>query len=145
MLSKINLNGVVITNTVANTTNGSESTTLKIDSINLEEECKAEEIKELIQSVTSMLKEVITAKKKNTRTTKKNTSKRFHIVKTHDFPNGNGNILWYIWDRKTNSHYIKVGNTSADIMSASYFKQSIDEHKYAHRVIAEYDCNNFRL
>lgn len=136
MLFKFNANGISITESQNGTT-----TTLNIDSINLEEQIAPEELKDVITGITSMVKELITAeKKKNT-----NTTKRFHIVKTHDFPNGNNNILYYVWDRKTNSHYIKVGNTNADIMSAGYFKQSIDEHKRTHRVIAEYDCNNFRL
>lgn len=143
MLIKLSINNVVITNTYANagSTDTNESTTLKIDNIALEQEVAPEEIGALVNGIADIVKELITAeKKKNT-----NTTKRFHIVKTHDFPNGNNNILYYVWDRKTNSHYIKVGRSSADIMSPGYFKESITQHKYAHRVIAEYDCNNFRL
>ena len=136
MLFKFNANGISITESQNGTT-----TTLNIDNIALEQEVAPEEIGALVNGIADIVKELITAeKKKNT-----NTTKRFHVVKTKDFPNGTNNILWYVFDRFTNSHYIKVGNTNADIMSAGYFKQSIDEHKRTHRVIAEYDCNNFRL
>lgn len=131
MLFRFTMNNVVITETTATGT-----TTAKIENLSLQNECKPEEVRDVITCITTS--------KKNNRTAKKNTSKRYHVVKTHDYNNG-FNILWYVWDRRTNSYYIKVGSSNADIMSASYFTDCINEHKHAHRVIAEYDCNNFRL
>ena len=128
MLFRFTMNNVVITETTATGT-----TTAKIENLSLQNECKPEEVRDVINGIT---------------TTSKNTTtsdKRYHIIKTKDFPNGNGNILYYIWNRRTNSYYIKVGRTSIDIMSAEYFKESITQHKDAKRIIAEYDCNNFRL
>lgn len=143
MLFKFKMENVVITNTYTNagSTDTNENTTLNIENISLQEEVAPEEIGALVNGIADIVKELITAEKK------KNSTKRFHVVKTHDFPNPNGNnsILYYVWDRKTNSHYIKVGRSSADIMSPGYFKESITQHKDAKRVIAEYDCNNFRL
>lgn len=75
MLFKFNVSNVVITNTYAQK-DVTESTTVKIDSINLEQEVKPEEIKELVNGITTMVKEFITTSKNN------NTSnKRYHIVK----------------------------------------------------------------
>ena len=143
MLIKFNVSNVSITEVHTDITNNStENTTLKIDSITLEQEVAPEEIGTLINSITNIAKDVITTSK-DINTSKQD--KRYHIIKTKDFPNGNGNILYYIWNRRTNSYYIKVGRTSIDIMSKEYFNESINEHKKAHRVIAEYDCNNFRL
>ena len=136
MLEKLNVTGITITETQKNGT----VTTFKVDSISFEENCTAEEAIKVLEAAVNVFKTVRpTSKNKNT------SDKRYHIIKTKDFPNGNGNILYYIWNRRTNSYYIKVGRTSIDIMSKEYFNESINEHKKAHRVIAEYDCNNFRL
>lgn len=135
MLFKFNVNGVVITETAKD----GRTTTLKIDSVSFENEATADEGTALLNGLVDVFKTVRPAKKNNRH------AKRFHIVKTHDYPNNGSNILWYIWDRKDNKYFIKVGNTESDIMTSGYFKQCITEHKNAGRIIAEYDCNNFRL
>ena len=137
MLTKLSINGIAFTETQNGVT-----TSFKVDSITFEENCTAEEAIKVLEAAVNVFK---TVRPRNKRRNTKPAKKRYHIVKTRDFPNGNNHILYYIWDRLTNSYYIKVGNTNADIMSAGYFKQSIDEHKRTHRVIAEYDCDNFRL
>ena len=96
MLEKLNVNGVVITETTKDGT----VTTFKVDNLSFENECNAEEAKEVIKAFVDIFKTIKPAAKR------RNTTKRFHVVKTHDYNNG-FNILWYVWDRKTNQHYIK--------------------------------------
>lgn len=142
MLTKITINGVTITSTYAHKdehSQGADTTNLHIDNISIEDEATAEETVEVVKAFADIAKTV--------KPRKRNNRKRYHVVKTKDYPNNGNNILWYVWDRHANQHYIKVGHTTSDIdiMTAGYFKQCITEHNAGGRIIAEYDCNNFRL
>lgn len=146
MFTKLTISGVSITSTFSDA-HGSDTTNVKIDSITFEEEVAPEEVKELINGVASMVKDVITtSKKKNANT---NTAKRYHVIKTKDVDVlGNQVYMYYVFDKKYNTYYMK-SNTSAvgqgQIISKEFFKKTIQQDRKDLKIIAEYNCNDFRL
>ena len=143
MLFKFNVNGVVITETQKNGT----TTTLKIDSINLEQECAKEEIGVLVNSITNIAKNVTTAKDVNT-----NTNKRYHVEKYKIdgiWECQKYHYYYLVFDNVTADYYIKLLFENGDVLIRKLATKvaltvygSKNKEKY---IVNKYSCNNFRL
>lgn len=146
MLIKLNISNITITNTYADTNGTNESTTAKIDSITFENEVKPEEVKELINGVASMVKDVITTSKKNTNTSKQD--KRYNITKYNI--DGSWECQKYhqyiiIQDRKNNNNKITFLFENGDSLTRKLDEVHYKMYNKQKYITSQYDCNVIEL
>lgn len=141
MLFKFNVNGVVITSSFTDA-HGSDTTTVKIDNISLEQEVKSEELNDVITAVNTIVKELTTAKK-NT-----NTSKRYHVCKYNNAGYWNCkrfSMYYIVQDRTSKNLYLKYIFDDADSLTRELPLEKLSVYNKKKYIVAEYDCNNFKL
>ena len=140
MLTKLSINGIAFTETQNGVT-----TSFKVDSITFEENCTAEEAIKVLEAAVNVFKTVRPRnKRRNTR-----PAKKYHVAKYNNAGYWNCkrfSVYYLVQDRK-NQLYLKYifddGDTLVRDLTGSPEKLSVyNKKKY---IVAEYDCDNFKL
>ena len=142
MLFKFNVSNVVITNTYAQK-DVTESTTVNIDNVSIEQEVKPEEVKELLNSLVNVAKELRIAKRRNTR-----PAKRYHVCKYNNAGYWNCkrfSMYYIVQDRTSKNLYLKYIFDDADSLTRELPLEKLSVYNKKKYIVAEYDCDNFKL